>query len=114
MREYEQISGKELDETVKTVTLIEEAPPQLQEHLRLRSEEIGTDYKKVILSIEGYVRPKKSWDSGGKSCHEHWLSQQWKRPAQRQKQRKHEKMTKATDCPKGKAKTKEKEPRAQT
>ena len=33
--------------------LREEALPQLQDHLRLRSEEIGTDYKKVILAIEG-------------------------------------------------------------
>ena len=65
VREYERISGKERDQTVKTATLNEEALPQLQEHLRLRSEEIGTDYKKVILAIEGYVRSKKTWDSGG-------------------------------------------------
>ena len=64
-REYERISGKELNETVKTATLHEEAPTQLQEHLRLRSEEICTDYKKVVLSIEGYVRSKKSCNSGG-------------------------------------------------
>ena len=52
VREYERISGKELDETVKTATLIEKAPPQLQEHLRLRAEEIGTDYEKVILPMK--------------------------------------------------------------
>ena len=50
---------------MKTAALHEEAPTQLQEHLRLRSEEIYTDYKKVILSIEGYVRSKKSCNSGG-------------------------------------------------
>ena len=61
LREYERISGKELDQTVKTATLMEESPPQL----RLRSEEIVTDHKKVILAIEGYVRSKKTWDSGG-------------------------------------------------
>ena len=38
--------GKERGQTVKTATLMEEAPPELQEHLRLRSEESGTDYKK--------------------------------------------------------------------
>ena len=65
VREYERISGKELDQTVKTATLIEEAPPQMKEHLRLRSEEIGTDNKKVIQTIEGHVRSKKTWDSGG-------------------------------------------------
>ena len=65
IREYARISGKELDQTVKTATLEEEAPPQLQEHLRLRSEELGTDYKRVILATEGYVRSKKTWDSGG-------------------------------------------------
>ena len=52
------VSGKELDQTVKTATLIEEVPPQMQEHLRLRSEETGTDNKKVILAIEDYVRRK--------------------------------------------------------
>ena len=52
VREYVRISGKE-------------APPQMQEHFRLRSEEIGTDCKKVIQTIEGYVRSKKTWDSGG-------------------------------------------------
>ena len=31
VREYERISGNELDENVQTATLIEEAPPQLQE-----------------------------------------------------------------------------------
>ena len=35
---------------------VEEAPPQMQEHLRLRSEEIGTDHKKVMQAIEGYLR----------------------------------------------------------
>ena len=64
VREYERISGSELDQTVKTATLMEEAPPQLQEHLRLRSEEIGTDCKKVIQAIEGYLRSKKSWNTG--------------------------------------------------
>ena len=43
VREYERISGSELDQTVKTATLTEEAPPQKQGHLRLRSEESGTD-----------------------------------------------------------------------
>ena len=37
VREYERISDKELDQTVKTATLMEEAPQQMQEHLRLRS-----------------------------------------------------------------------------
>ena len=64
VREYERISGSELDQTVKTATLMEEAPPQMQEHLRLRSEEIGTDYKKVIQAIEGYLRSKKTWNTG--------------------------------------------------
>ena len=64
VREYERISGSELDQTVKTATLMEEAPPQMQEHLRLRSKEIGTDYKKVILAIEGYLRSKKTWNTG--------------------------------------------------
>ena len=64
VREYERISGSELDQTVKTGTLMEEAPPQMQEHLRLRSEEIGTDYKKVTLAIEGYLRSKKTWNTG--------------------------------------------------
>ena len=45
----EGISGQdELDQLVKTATLVEEAPTQLQEHLTSHSEEIGTDYKKVI------------------------------------------------------------------
>ena len=66
VREYEQIPGIELDQTVKTATLMEEAPlqMQMQEHLRLRSEEIGTDYKKVIQAIEGYLRSKKTWNTG--------------------------------------------------
>ena len=55
VREHERISGSELDQTVMTATLMEEAPPQMQEHLRLRSEETGTDYKKVIQAIEGYL-----------------------------------------------------------
>ena len=38
---------------MKTATLMEEAPPKMQEHLRLRSEEIVTDYKKVMQAIEG-------------------------------------------------------------
>ena len=54
----------ELDQTMKTATLMEEAPPQMQEHLRLRSEETGTDYKKVIQAIEGYLRSKKTWNTG--------------------------------------------------
>ena len=49
LREYERISGKEVDQTVKTATLMEESPPQL----RLRSEEIVSDHKKVILSNRG-------------------------------------------------------------
>ena len=61
VREYERISGSELDQTVNTA--MEEAPPQMQEHLRLRSEEIGTDYKKVIQAIEGYFRSKKTWNT---------------------------------------------------
>ena len=64
VRVYERISGSELDQTVKTATLMEEAPRQMQEHLRLRSEEIGTDYKKVIQAIEGYLRSKKTWNTG--------------------------------------------------
>ena len=66
VREYEQISGIQLDQTVKTATLMEEAPlqMQMQEHLRLRSEEIGTDYKKVIQAIEDYLRSKKTWNTG--------------------------------------------------
>ena len=63
--EYERISGKEPDQTVRIATVMEEAPPHLPAHLRLRSEEIGTDYKKVILAFKGYVRLKKTWDSGG-------------------------------------------------
>ena len=51
VREYERVSGTELDETVQTATLIEEAP-QLQEYLRLHAEEVGIDCRKVILSIE--------------------------------------------------------------
>ena len=46
---------------MKTAVLMVEAPPQHQEDVRLRSEEIGTDYKKVML---GYVHSKKTWDSG--------------------------------------------------
>ena len=61
VREYERISGSELDQTVKTATLMEEAPP---EDLRLRSEDIGTDYKKAIQAIEGYLRSKKTWNTG--------------------------------------------------
>ena len=64
VREYKRKSGEQLDQTVKTAMLIEEAPPQMQGDLRLRSEEIDTDYKKVILAIEGYVRSKKTWESG--------------------------------------------------
>ena len=64
LREYERISGSELNQTVKTATLMEEAPPQMQEHLRSRSEEIGTDYKKVIHVIEGFLRSKKTWNTG--------------------------------------------------
>ena len=64
VREHERISGKGLDQTVKTATLMEEAAPQMQEHLRLRSKEICTDYKRVIQAIEGYVRSKKIWDTG--------------------------------------------------
>ena len=64
VREYEQISGIELDQAVKTATLMEEAPLQMQEHLRLRSEEICTAYKKVIQAIEGYLRSKKTWNTG--------------------------------------------------
>ena len=59
MREYERISGKELDETVKTATLVEKAPPQLQEHLRLRG------LQESIPVYRGYARSKKSWDFGG-------------------------------------------------
>ena len=36
----------------------------MQEHLRSRSEEIGTDYKKVIPVIEGFLRSKKTWNTG--------------------------------------------------
>ena len=64
VREYERIPGSELDQTAKTATLMEEAPPQMQEHLRLRSEETGTFYKKVIQAIEGYLRSKKTWNTG--------------------------------------------------
>ena len=64
-RQYERIYGMELDQTMKTATRVAEAPPQMQEHLRLRSEEVGTDYKKVIQAIKRYVRSKKTWDSGG-------------------------------------------------
>ena len=47
---HERICRKELDETVKTATLIEEAPPQLQDQLKLRSKELGTGYKKVVVA----------------------------------------------------------------
>ena len=63
VREYERISGAELDQTLKTAALMEEAPPQMQEHLRLRSEEIGTNYLKVIQAIKGYLRLKKTWNT---------------------------------------------------
>ena len=61
VRQCERITGLELDETFTTATQIEEAPPQLQAHPRLRSVEIGTDYKKVVVVIESCLRPKKSW-----------------------------------------------------
>ena len=67
MCEYERISGKELNETVKTATLIEEAPPQLKEHLRLRSEELGTHHENVVTDSESYIRSKRSWDTGGQA-----------------------------------------------
>ena len=72
VREYERICGKELDETVKMVALIEEAPLQLQEHHRLRYEEIGTDHKKVILSTcagHGFWRSEK----GAEGLTARWL-----------------------------------------
>ena len=53
VRVYERMSGKQ-DQTVKTAALMEEALPQLQEHLRWRSEEGGSDCKRVILAIEGW------------------------------------------------------------
>ena len=46
VREYGRISGKELEQTVKTATLTEEAPPQMQEHLRLRSEQLAPTTRK--------------------------------------------------------------------
>ena len=69
--------------TVKTATRIEEAAPHLQEHLQLRSEEVGTDWKKVVLSIEGNVRSKKSWDSGGPADMDIGAVNKRQRPAQR-------------------------------
>ena len=86
VREYERISGKELDQPVKTATLVEEAPPQVQEHQRLRSVEIGTDYKKVIQAVECYVRSKKTWDSGGPVDMDIRRSQQGQGSAQRKGQ----------------------------
>ena len=104
VREYERISGKELDETVKMVALIEEAPLQLQEHHRLRYEEIGTDHKKVILSTCA-GRGHGFWRSRGG----HWRSQRRKRAAQRQAQRQRKKQRRQgqRDRPKRKAKAKE-------
>ena len=50
VREYVRILGKDLHET--TATLFEEARPQVQEHLRKRPEELGTDCRKVIVAVE--------------------------------------------------------------
>ena len=58
---------KQLDEPVKTATLIEEAPLWLQEHLKWCSGEIGTDYKKAVMAFESDIRSKTSWDTGGLS-----------------------------------------------
>ena len=63
MREYEPIFGTDLDVTIKIATQIEKAPPQLQEHPRLRSWEIGTVYKRTDVAIESYIRSKKSWEA---------------------------------------------------
>ena len=107
VREYKRISGKELDQTVKTATLIEDAPPHMQEHLRLRFEEIGTHYKKVILAIEGDVRSNKTMDSGGQLTRTLAQSARAKvSPKERARARANVRTTRAKDSPK--AKTKEK------
>ena len=61
VRECERISGSDVDQTVEIATLMEEAPPQMQEHLRLRSEEIGTSFKTGDTGDRGfsYARRKR-------------------------------------------------------
>ena len=84
VREFERISGQELDETVKTA---QEAPPQMQEHLRLRSEEIGTDYKESYLVYRGPRALQEVMGFWRPSIHGYWRSQQRKRPVQKQWQK---------------------------
>ena len=107
VREYEWSSGSELDQTVKTATLMEEAPPQMQEHLRLRSEELGTDYMIVIQAIEGHLRSKKTWNTGLMT----WtltLSASKGSPQERARAKAKERVTRARDSQKVKAKAKTK------
>ena len=105
VREYERISGSELDQTVKTATL-EVAPPQMQEHLRLRSEEIGTDYKKVIQAIEGYFRSKKTWNTGPDDMDVDAVSKD--SPKERARTKAKVRVTRARDSQKVKAKARAK------
>ena len=106
VREYERASGSDLDQTVKTATLMEGAPPQMQEHLRLRSEEIGTDYKKVIQAIEGYLRSKKTWNTGPDDMDVDAVSRGKGQPKRKGKSKGKGKSDKGKAQPKGKGKGK--------
>ena len=108
-REYERISCSELDQTVETATLIEEAPPQMQEHLRSRSEEIGTEYKKVIQAIEGYLRSKKTWNTGPGGMDADVSARAKVSPKERARAKAMVRVTRARGNPKVKARAKGKE-----
>ena len=50
MRDNERISKKELGETVKTATLVDEAPPDVQVSLRMPSDEPGIEFEEVTVA----------------------------------------------------------------
>ena len=109
VRECERISGSDVDQTVEIATLMEEAPPQMQEHLRLRSEEIGTDYKKVIQAIEDYLRSKKTWNTGPDDMEDDFVVKGKSQPNGKGKSKGKSKSDKGKGQPKGKGRSKGKE-----
>ena len=61
--EYEAL-GAAVDPAVKTAVLMQSAPSDLLQHLRIQAETIGDDYARVMQVVQGFLRARRPWAVG--------------------------------------------------
>ena len=54
--------GETLSPSIKAAVLMEYAPQELLQHLRLQAESLGDDYQKIAETVRSYFLSRRVWD----------------------------------------------------